>query len=83
VHSRETLNIPANAAHQFHNTASQPSRLLRVCSLSRQWEFFEHTRFGVDTRTRAADVDPRVARGLFEEVVQLAPKYRTELLRNA
>jgi quercetin dioxygenase-like cupin family protein len=35
----ETVNIPANAPHQFHNASDQPVRLLCLCSPAGQEEF--------------------------------------------
>jgi quercetin dioxygenase-like cupin family protein len=32
VRAGETLNIPSNAPHQFHNTSSLPVRMLCICS---------------------------------------------------
>jgi quercetin dioxygenase-like cupin family protein len=32
VRAGETINIPANAPHQFHNSSSQPVRMLCICS---------------------------------------------------
>ena len=34
VRAGETINIPANAQHQFHNSSSQPVRLLCICTPS-------------------------------------------------
>ena len=43
VRAGETVNIPANAPHQFHNTTDQPVRLLCLCSPSGQEEFFQQS----------------------------------------
>ena len=40
VREGETVNIPANAPHQFHNTSSQPARWLCICSPAGQEQFF-------------------------------------------
>jgi quercetin dioxygenase-like cupin family protein len=34
VRAGDTINIPANAPHQFHNSSSKPVRLLCICSPS-------------------------------------------------
>jgi quercetin dioxygenase-like cupin family protein len=34
VHAGDTVNIPSNAPHQFHNGSGQPVRLLCLCSPS-------------------------------------------------
>ena len=36
----ESVNIPANAPHQFHNASNQPARMLCICSPAGQEEFF-------------------------------------------
>ena len=36
----DTVNIPANAPHQFHNASSQPARLICICSPAGQENFF-------------------------------------------
>ena len=36
----ETINIPANAPHAFRNVLDRPARLLCLCSLAGQEEFF-------------------------------------------
>src|SRR6266404_6366926 len=40
VTTGETINIPANAPHQFRNASAQPARLLCICSPAGQEEFF-------------------------------------------
>jgi mannose-6-phosphate isomerase-like protein (cupin superfamily) len=37
----ETVNIPANAPHQFRNLSGRPARLLCLCSPAGQDEFFK------------------------------------------
>ena len=32
VRAGETINIPANAPHQFHNSSSQPARMFCICA---------------------------------------------------
>ncbi len=39
VRAGETVNVPANAPHQFHNKSEQPARLLCLCSPAGQEEF--------------------------------------------
>jgi quercetin dioxygenase-like cupin family protein len=41
IRAGETINIPANAPHQFQNTSGQPARLLCLCSPAGQEEFFK------------------------------------------
>src|SRR5882757_7611834 len=40
VRAGETVHIPANAPHQFHNSSEHPVRLLCICAPSGQEEFF-------------------------------------------
>ena len=37
----DTVNIPANAPHQFHNASSKAIRLLCICSPAGQEDFFK------------------------------------------
>lgn len=84
VHSGDTVNIPANAPHQFHNTASEPARLLCICSPSGQEEFFEQVGVRVVTRTTPPPrLEPAQQEAFLKRAAQLAPKYRTELLDHA
>jgi len=47
----ETLNIPANAPHQFHNASNEAVRMLCICSTAGQKKFFEEVGGPVATRT--------------------------------
>src|ERR1700732_3064966 len=53
VRAGETINIPANAPHQFHNASTSPARLLCICSPAGQEEFFMEIGVPVATRTTA------------------------------
>jgi quercetin dioxygenase-like cupin family protein len=82
VRAGETINIPANAPHQFHNTSEQPARLLCTCSPAGQEEFFIQVGEPVATRTTPPPKLDKAAEAAFiAKVVALAPKYRTELLK--
>ncbi len=81
VKSGETVHIPANAPHQFHNVSDKSVRLLCFCSPAGQEEFFEEVGVRVATRTTPPPALDEAAQAAFQEkVVGLAPKYRTELL---
>jgi mannose-6-phosphate isomerase-like protein (cupin superfamily) len=41
VKSGDTINIPANAPHRFHNTSPNAARLLCICSPAGQEKFFK------------------------------------------
>jgi quercetin dioxygenase-like cupin family protein len=84
VRAGETVHIPANAPHQFHNASSKPVRMLCICSPAGQEEFF--TEVGIPVATRTAPpprLDAAQEPAFFKKVMELAPKYRTELLKEA
>src|SRR6266851_7239413 len=57
VTAGQTINIPANAPHQFRNASHQPARLLCICSPAGQEEFFAQVGIPVAPRTT---VPPRL-----------------------
>jgi quercetin dioxygenase-like cupin family protein len=80
----QTLHIPANAPHQFTNKGEGPARLLCICSPAGQEEFFEQVGVRVATRTTAPPKLDEKAQAEFRAKAEaLAPKYKTELLRQA
>jgi quercetin dioxygenase-like cupin family protein len=84
VRAGETVHIPANAPHQFHNTSSKLVRMLCICSPAGQEEFFKEIGTPVATRTTLPpQVDAAQEAEFFNKVIELAPKYRTELLKEA
>jgi len=84
VRAGETINIPANAPHQFHNSSSEAVRMLCICSPAGQEEFFLEVGVPVATRTTAPPELEGAAQAEFRaKTMALAPKYRTELLRSA
>jgi quercetin dioxygenase-like cupin family protein len=84
VRAGETINVPANAPHQFRNSSSQPARVLCICSPSGQEEFFMEVGVPVATRTTPPPkLDEAAQAELKTKVVALAPKYRTEMLKTA
>ena len=81
VRTGETINIPANAPHQFHNVSDKPVRLLCVCAPSGQEEFFREIGVAVATRTTPPPrLDEAAQAAFMAKAEALAPKYRTELL---
>jgi mannose-6-phosphate isomerase-like protein (cupin superfamily) len=77
----ETVNIPANAPHQFHNSSNQPARMLCICSPAGQEEFFAEIGIPVATRTTPPPKLDEAAQAAFRQKAEaLAPKYKTELL---
>ena len=84
VKAGETINIPSNAPHQFHNASSSPVRLLCICSPSGQEDFFMQVGVPVATRTTAPPkLSGEQQAEFMKKAEALAPKYRTELLREA
>jgi quercetin dioxygenase-like cupin family protein len=84
VKAGETINIPANAPHQFHNASDNPMRMLCLCSPVGQEEFFEQIGVRVDTRTTAPPKLNEAEQDVFRvKAASLAAKYRTEFLEHA
>jgi quercetin dioxygenase-like cupin family protein len=84
VRAGDTLNIPANAPHRFHNASTNPVRLLCICSPAGQEKFFMEVGVPVATRTTAPPkLNEAEQTALIGKVKALAPKYRTELLKEA
>jgi len=80
----DTVNVPSNAPHQFHNASAQPVRMICICSPAGNDEFFREVGVPVATRTTPP---PRLEGAqmaeFLEKVKAIAPKYRTELLHKA
>lgn len=84
VRAGETIHIPSNAPHQFHNSSSAPARMLCICSPAGQENFFKQIGTLVEGRTSPPpQPDEPALRRMEAKVKELAPKYRTELLQNA
>jgi quercetin dioxygenase-like cupin family protein len=84
VHAGETVNIPANAPHQFHNSSNQPARMFCVCAPAGQEEFFEEIGVRVAGRTVPPPKLDEAGQAEFRKKAEaLAAKYRTELLPHA
>ena len=84
LHAGDTVNVPSNAPHQFHNASSKPVRMICICSPAGNDEFFLEVGVPVPTRTTPPprlDVEQMVE--FLEKVKAIAPKYRTELLERA
>jgi quercetin dioxygenase-like cupin family protein len=84
VRAGETIHVPANAPHQFHNSSTRPARMLCICSPAGQEDFFLELGVPVATRTTPPPVLDAAAQAEFRaKAAALAPKYRTELLQHA
>jgi quercetin dioxygenase-like cupin family protein len=84
VRAGDTVNIPSNAPHQFHNSSAKPARLLCICSPAGQEDFFLAVGTRVATRTTPPPKLDATAQEEFKVKCEaLASKYRTELLQHA
>jgi quercetin dioxygenase-like cupin family protein len=84
VRAGDTVNIPSNAPHQFQNVSSKDVRLLCICSPAGQEDFFKQVGVAVATRTTAPPkLDKDQQAKLMMKTMALAPKYRSELLKEA
>ena len=84
VRAGQTIKVPANTPHQFHNYSSKPVRMLCICSPSVQEEFFKEVGVPVTTRTTPPPkLGPAAQADFMRKAAALAPKYRTELLEHA
>ena len=82
VRAGETINIPANAPHSFRNASQNPVRLLCICAPAGQEKFFAEVGIAVASRATVAPALDEAAQIKFIKKAQdLAPKYRTELLK--
>jgi quercetin dioxygenase-like cupin family protein len=77
----DTVNVPANAPHRFHNASGHAVRLLCLCAPAGQEEFFEAVGIPVATRTEAPpELDEESQAAFIRKSVELAPHYHTDLL---
>ncbi|MEU8181718.1 cupin domain-containing protein [Micromonospora sp. NPDC049047] len=81
VRAGSTVNIPANAPHNFRNVSGAPARMLCMCTPAGQDEYF--MRVGDEVASRDAP-PPQLTDGEKAErrqrAADLAPGYRTEML---
>lgn len=84
IRAGETISVPSNAPHQFHNSSSASARLLYLCSPAGQENFFMELGVKVDTRT-SPPPEPNQAeqRAFAEKAAEIALRYRTEILDHA
>jgi quercetin dioxygenase-like cupin family protein len=76
-----TVNVPANAPHQFHNSSEAPARLLCISAPPGQDEFFAAIGDRVPGRTSPPPRLGQAARAArIAKAIELAPRYRSELL---
>jgi len=76
------VNVPANAPHFFTNISGKTSRMLCMCSPAGQEEFFLAIGTPVESRTTVPHKPSEAEQEAFlKKANQLAPQYRTELLK--
>ncbi|MGB6870296.1 MAG: cupin domain-containing protein [Acidobacteriaceae bacterium] len=81
VRAGDTINIPSNAPHRFHNASAKPVRMICICSPAGNDEFFLEVGVPVATRTTPPPrLDEKQMAGFLARVKAIAPRYRTELL---
>ena len=84
VHAGDTINIPSNAPHQFHNASYEVVRMICICSPAGNDKFFLEVGVPVATRTTPPPrLDEKQMAEFLEKARLIAPKYRTELLDEA
>ena len=84
VRAGETVNIPANAPHQFRNSSSQPARMFCICAPAGQEDFFLEIGVPVASRNAPPTKLDEAGQAEFRKKAEaLAAKYRTELLPHA
>jgi uncharacterized cupin superfamily protein len=77
-----TVNVPANAPHFFTNVSGKPSRMLCMCTPAGQEEFFLAIGTPLESRTSLAPkLTAEGQHAFIKKVEEIAPRYRTELLR--
>jgi mannose-6-phosphate isomerase-like protein (cupin superfamily) len=84
VRAGDTINVPSNAPHQFHNSSSSPVRMICICSPAGNDRFFLEVGVPVATRTTPPPtLDEKQMAEFLERARAIAPKYHTELLEQA
>jgi mannose-6-phosphate isomerase-like protein (cupin superfamily) len=80
----DTVNVPSNAPHQFHNSSSRPVRMICICSPAGNDRFFLEVGVPVATRTTPPpELDEKQVAEFLEKAKAIAPKYHTEFLDRA
>ncbi|SEB56537.1 cupin domain-containing protein [Terriglobus roseus] len=84
VKTGQTVHIPANAPHMFHNASDGNVRLLCMCVPAGLEEFFAQIGVPVATRTTPPpEPTPEEMQVFLKRAGELAPKFKTELLKEA
>ena len=84
VRAGDTINVPANAPHQFHNSSAGPVRMICICAPAGNDRFFLEVGVPVATRTTPPPkLDGKQMAEFVQRAKAIAPKYHTELLERA
>lgn len=84
VRAGDTINVPSNAPHQFHNSSKNPVRMICICSPAGNDSFFVEVGEPVATRTTPPpDLDAKQMAKFLEKVKAITPRYHTEILEHA
>jgi quercetin dioxygenase-like cupin family protein len=84
VKAGQTIHIPANSPHQFTNASKEPARLICICAPAGMDEFFRLVGVPVATRTTPPPKPtPEQMEEMKRKLVELAPRFRTEILSQA
>ena len=84
VRAGDTINVPANAPHQFHNSSAGPVRMICICAPAGNDRFFLEVGVPVATRTTPPPkLDGKGMAEFAQKAKAIAPKYHTELLERA
>ena len=75
-----TVNIPANAPHQFRNASGKTVHMLCMCTPAGQEEFFAQVGDRVASRTSPPQLSKEEQAERGKKAAELVPKYRTEML---
>jgi len=84
VRAGDTVNVPSNAPHQFHNSTSRPVRMICICSPAGHDRFILELGVRVATRTTPPpNLDEKQMAEFVKNAKAISPKYHTELLERA
>ena len=84
VRAGQTINIPANAPHRFHNVSNAPARMICICAPAGNDKFFLEAGVPVATRTTPPPpLNQEEEAAFMAKAISLMAKYRTELIEEA
>ena len=72
VRAGDTVNVPANAPHHFHNASDAPVRMLCICSPAGNEDLFRAIGVPVSTRTSQPPVMNAAEQNALRELLEHA-----------